>query len=107
MNKMDVDRLTMETILGNPKYKKRYDALLEKIIADVRSLTEKQGLPDPCLDKMLSIEYAAFYAEMAFRSGQRFPPKKVVMVRPYGYQKRSLCSINRRDRSGSREAETG
>ena len=107
MNKMDVDRLTMETILGNPKYKKRYDALLEKIIADVRSLTEKQGLPDPCLDKMLSIEYAAFFAEMAFRSGQRFPLKQVVMVRPSGYQSRSHRSLNQRDRSSKRETETG
>ena len=107
MNKMDVDRLTMETILGNPKYKKRNDALLEKIIVDTRSLTEKHCLPDSCLDKMLSIEYAAFYAEMAFRSGQRFPLKQVVMVRPIGYQKRSHRSLNQRDRSSKRETETG
>ena len=107
MNKMDVDRLTMETILGNPKYKKRNDALLEKIIVDTRSLTEKHCLPDSCLDKMLSAEFAAFYAEMAFRTGQRFPLKKVVMVRPSGYQKRSPRSINRRDRSSKREVETG
>lgn len=107
MNRMDVDQLTMETILGNPKYKKRYDALLEKIIADARSLTEKHGLPDSCLDKMLSIEYAAFYAEMAFRTGQRFPLKQVVMVRPIGYQTRSPRSLNQRDGSSKRETEAG
>ena len=107
MSKMDVDQLTMETILGNPKYKKRYDALLEKITADVRSLTEKHCLPDSCLDKMLSAEFAAFYAEMAFRTGQRFPLKQVAMVRPIGYQKRSPCLINRRDKSCIRDAETG
>jgi len=107
MNRMDVDQLTTETILGNPKYKKRYDVLLEKIVADVRSLAEKHCLPDSCLDKMLSIEYAAFYAEMAFRTGQRFPLKQVVMVRPFGYQKRSHRSLNRRDKSCIRDAETG
>ena len=93
MNRMDVDQLTMETIQSNPRYKNRHDDLLEKVMETARGIAEQYGLPARVLDEVLCSEYMAFYARMAFRTGQRFPVKRVTMVRPSGYQKNSLRSL--------------
>ena len=96
MNRMDVDQLTMETIQSNPRYKNRHDDLLEKIMKTARGITEQYGLPARALDEVMSSEYMAFYAWMAFRTGQRFSIKRVAMVRPSGYEKNSPRSLGRR-----------
>lgn len=99
MNKMDVDQLTMETIQRNPHYKNRHDALLSKAMRDARKLVEQHDLPACILDGVLCSEYMAFYARMAFRTGQQLPVKRVTMVRPPGYEKNSPRSLGHRRKS--------
>ena len=99
MNRMDVDQLTMETIQRNPRYKNRHDALLSKAMRDARKLVEQHGLPARVLDEILCSEYMAFYARMAFRTGQQLPVKRVTMFRPPGYEKNSPHSLGRRRKS--------
>ena len=96
---MDVDQLTMETIQSNPRYKKRYDDLLKKVMESARGIAEQYGLPARVLDEVLCSEYMAFYARMAFRTGQRFSIKRVAMARPSGYEKNSPRSLGRRHKS--------
>ena len=99
MNRMDVDQLTMETIQSNHRYKNRHDALLEKVMETARGIAEQYGLPARALDEVMSSEYMAFYARMAFRTGQRFSIKRVTMVRPPEYEKNSSRSLGRRHKS--------
>lgn len=99
MNRMDVDQLTMETIQRNSRYKNRHDTLLSKAMRDARKLVEQHGLLAHVLDEILCSEYMAFYARMAFRTGQRLPVKRVTMVRPPGYEKNSPRSLGRRRKS--------
>ena len=99
MNRMDVDQLTMETIQRNPRYKNRHDDLLEKVMETAREIAEQYGLPARVLDEVLCSEYMAFYARMAFRTGQRFSIKRVAMARPSEYEKNSIRSLGRRHKS--------
>ena len=96
MNRMDVDQLTMETIQSNPRYKNRYDDLLKKVMESAHGIAEQYGLPARALDEVLCSEYMAFYARMAFRTGQRFSIKRVAMARPSGYEKNSPRSLGRK-----------
>ena len=96
MSRIDVDQLTMETIQSNPRYKNRHDDLLEKVMETAREIAEQYGLPARVLDEVLCSEYMAFYARMAFRTGQRFSIKRVAMARPSGYEKNSPRSLGRK-----------
>ena len=99
MSRIDVDQLTMETIQSNPRYKNRHDDLLEKVMETAREIAEQYGLPARVLDEVLCSEYMAFYARMAFRTGQRFSIKRVAMARPSEYEKNSIRSLGRRHKS--------